>query len=82
MSSVGQRMVLIMPRLQVWSPSGPFTEELELMIHVVPSISKYSVSLWLCLTSDLFLVPLSRENQISIKYWPEAQNVSASALKK
>lgn len=78
MSSGGQRMVLIMPRLQVWSPSGPFSEELELMIHVVPSISKYSLSLWLCLT----FVSLSHENQISIKYWPEAQNVSASTLKK
>lgn len=38
MSSVGERMVLVMPKLQVWSPSGPLTEELELMIHVVPSI--------------------------------------------
>lgn len=40
--------------------------------------------LWICdcLAFDLFLVPLSCENQISIKYWPEAQNVSASALTK
>lgn len=82
MSSVGQRMVLIIPRLQVWSPRGPFTEELELMIHVVPSISKYFESLWYCLTFDLFLVSLSHENQISTKQWPEAQNVSASALNK
>lgn len=28
MSIAGQRMVLITPRLQVWSPSGPFSEEL------------------------------------------------------
>lgn len=67
MSSVGQRMVLIKPRLQVQSPHGPFTEELELMIHVVPSISKYSESLWYCLTFVLFLVSLFHENQISTK---------------
>lgn len=31
---------------------------------------------------NFWFVSLSHENQISIKYWPEAQNVSASTLKK
>lgn len=79
MSSVGQRMVLITPRLEVWSPSGAFSEELELMIYVVPSISKYFESV---IMFNFLFVSLSHENQISIKYWPEALNVSASALKK
>lgn len=63
-SLAGESMVLLIPRLWIWSLYGPFTEELNLMIPMASSNSQYSVIVWkTCFPGSQTVIKISHEGQ-------------------